>query len=257
MFDAQKLEKLISSPCSIRYYEELESTNSTAKEFALNGEDERLIVMASAQSKGKGRKGRRFFSPDGTGAYISLLLRPKISADKALYITAAAAVSVCKAIETVCGISPKIKWVNDVLIDGKKICGILTEGAFTPSGQLEYAILGIGINFFEPIGGFPEEIREVAGAVFNEKCAEDQSYQLIANIIDRFFEYYSELEKKHFYEEYVNRSLLIGKNVKIIGAGCEKNAIAIGIDEEFHLLVRLPDGRQESLSSGEVSAKLT
>ena len=130
------------------------------------------MLVAESQTAGRGRLGRSFHSPVGTGLYMSILLRPTFSAERALFITTAAAVAVCRAIEQETGLKPQIKWVNDIYLHEKKICGILTESSinFETKG-LKWAVLGIGLNLSEPEGGFPEEIRSVAGALFAESCA--------------------------------------------------------------------------------------
>ena len=137
----------------------LPSTNDTVKALAAEGAPEGVVVLAEAQTAGKGRMRRQFFSPDGTGIYMSILLRPKLAAEDALFITTAAAAAVADAIEAATGENAGIKWVNDVYLRGLKVCGILTEGALgLEEGNLEYAVLGIGINAIAPQNGFPEEI---------------------------------------------------------------------------------------------------
>ena len=129
------------------------------------------MVIANEQTAGRGRLSRSFFSPKDTGIYMSLLLRPKnYSAKQAVRITTMAAVAMCEAIETVSDEKAEIKWVNDIFVRGEKVCGILTEGSFNlESGLLDYAVLGIGINIYQPKDGFPNELSSIAGAVFSEK----------------------------------------------------------------------------------------
>ena len=129
------------------YFEELDSTNSYLKEMAAKGAQEGTIIIANRQSAGRGRLGRSFFSPEEKGIYMSILLRPDISLERAVLITSMAAVAVAEAIEQVSGIQTKIKWVNDIFLNKKKVCGILTEaGIDAETGTLEYAVLGIGVN---------------------------------------------------------------------------------------------------------------
>ena len=136
-------------------FDTVDSTNSIARQRAAAGACEGLTLIASSQTTGRGRKGRNLFSPDGTGIYMSVLLRPQASPQIALRITTMAAVSVCQAIEGLCSREPGIKWVNDIYMDGRKVCGILTETALAAGGRLEYVVLGIGVNALEPEGGFP------------------------------------------------------------------------------------------------------
>ena len=148
--------------------EETGSTNSTAAKAAGEGAAEGLVVIAGKQTAGKGSRGRSFFSASPQGLYFSVVLRPeKLPPASAVKITAAAGVCVCTALER-CGTAPAfIKWVNDVYMNGKKICGILTEGSFSADGRLQTVVCGVGINLAAPDGGFPAEIADTAGAAFS------------------------------------------------------------------------------------------
>lgn len=232
------------------------STNTVLKERAAKGAPEGTVLIAARQTAGKGRQGRQFSSPEGTGLYMSILLRPTMQAQEALFLTTAAAVAVSASVEEVSGRKTGIKWVNDVWIDGLKICGILTEASFDlEGGGLEYAVVGIGVNLTEPKGGFPEELRGVAGAVFSP--GEDTigaKSRLAAGILRRFWEYYRALPQRVFWEEYCRRSVVVGREITILGTDPQP-ARAIGIDEECRLRVRLSDGSERLLSSGEVSVR--
>lgn len=231
------------------------STNAIARERAADGEAEGLTVIASAQTEGRGRKGRSFFSPDGTGIYMSLLLRPDAPAEIALRITTVAAVSVCQAIERLCDRQPGIKWVNDIFIDGRKVCGILTETALASGGRLEYAVLGIGVNALEPEGGFPEEIRNIAGSVFSREDG-DLRAALAAEIINCFSENYARLTQDSFGQEYRRRCIVPGKRVTVLKADSSREAEALDVDDECRLLVRYADGSTELLYTGEISIRI-
>jgi len=250
------IQKLINhNEIRLYHYPALESTNVTLKKMALDGAVEGSVVIADAQTSGRGRFYRKFYSPEN-GIYMSILLRPDSAGFDATPITTAAAVAVAKAAENLSGKKTKIKWVNDVLINGKKICGILTEGAFDPeSRKPQYVIVGIGINAFMPTGGFDEEIKDIAGAVFDRIDAENKS-RLIAETINIFMEYYKNLSSKEFLEEYRLRSAVIGKNIIVFKNCSQFNATAIDIDDSCRLLVEYEDGRREYLSSGEISIKL-
>lgn len=255
MYDCKKIASALKSSCLVKCYDSVSSTNTVAKEFAEDGQKENIIVIASAQTKGRGRLGRSFFSPDNTGVYMSFLLYPDISPSKALYITTAAATAVCEAIEEVCELSPEIKWVNDILISGKKVCGILTEGSVDSNGKMRYAVLGIGINLYSPKNDFPDEIKNIADSLFDTEDKE-KVYELITAIINRFFGYYEQLEEKSFLKPYVDRSAVVGKSVRVLQNQSERIAKVIGIDEEFSLIVENTDGEIEHLSSGEISTRL-
>ena len=157
-------------PVYLQVQTEVTSTNTLLKAQAEQGAPEGTVLIAESQTAGKGRLGRHFTSPPGTGIYFSLLLRPHCTAEKSLFITTTAAVAVCEAIEQVTGLNPQIKWVNDIYLNEKKVCGILTEASVDfENGGLNWAVLGIGINIAVPKEGFPEEIRSIAGAPW--RCA--------------------------------------------------------------------------------------
>ncbi len=240
-------------PVRLDVRREVTSTNTVLKAEAERGADEGLVLIAESQTAGKGRLGRRFQSPVGTGIYFSLLLRPKCTAEQSLFITTASAVAVCQAIETITGLEPQIKWVNDVYLNGRKICGILTEAAIDfESGGLQWAIPGIGINIAEPEGGFPEEIRDIAGALFDGPCPVEMRSRLAAAVIDRFFELYKGLAEGRFIEEYKRRSFLTGKAISFSLGSDVFHGVVTGISDEAHLLVRLDSGEERAFSAGEV-----
>lgn len=242
--------------CRVETYGTVDSTNALVRHRATDGEAEGLVVIASAQTAGRGRKGRNFFSPDGTGVYMSLLLRPQMEAEKALRVTTMAAVSVCRAIERLTDRRPGIKWVNDIQIDGLKVCGILTETALAlTGGQLEYVVLGIGINALEPVDGFPEDIRTIAGSVFSADAG-DMRAELAAEVINCIMEDYPRLTTDSFAQEYRERCIVPGRCVRVLGPEDTRDAQALSVDDECRLLVRYDDGSEELLYSGEISIKL-
>lgn len=236
----------------------LTSTNDAAKKLAAAGEPEWHIVIASHQTHGRGRRGRSFYSPDGTGLYMSVLLRPRLDAESSLMITTCAAAAAAAAIEAVTSRAASIKWVNDVFLGDKKVCGILTEASVgLESGGLEYAVLGIGINILPPDEGFPRELEDIAGALFTRRDYKpDDSSRLTALILNRLWEYYNGLNNGSynvFFEEYKKRSMVIGKNVTVIENEKQTAAFAEDIDEKCRLHVVYEDGTRAALSSGEVS----
>lgn len=241
---------------NIQIEEEVTSTNSILKEWAIEGEPEGKVLIANKQTNGRGRQNRSFYSPENTGIYMSILLRPKLDINQALMITTGAAVGICRAIEEVTGASPGIKWVNDIYIQEKKICGILTEaGINLESKSLDYAILGIGINIQLPEGDFPEEIKDIAGSLFGKNSPEDTKNQLIAEILNEFYEIYQNLLSKEFLEEYKSRSILINREVSLIKVGETRKVKVIDIDKECRLVVKSEAGI-EYINSGEVSLKI-
>ena len=240
----------------LRVYDSVDSTNLVLRSLANSGAAEGTVVIAAEQTGGRGRKGRSFYSPQGTGVYISLLLKPKIAPDDATLITTTAAVAVSEAVEALSGEPAAIKWVNDVFLRGKKVCGILTEGSFDmESGQFEYAILGAGINVYEPDGGFPAEIREIAGSVLVSP-APDAKNRVIAEYLNRFLPLYRELGSAATNAEYRRRSFVLGQMVNVLVGDRATPARAIDIDERCRLLVEYENGRRETLSSGEISVRV-
>lgn len=231
----------------------VDSTNSYAKKLCggegLDGD----CVFALSQTGGRGRLGRSFFSYEG-GIYMSLILKPALSADSALFITTAAAVAVGEAIEKVCGKNPRIKWVNDIYIDGKKVCGILTEGAIGENGALDYAVLGIGINLGAP-DKFPEDISFIAASILDTKDSYELKAKLIAEIVKIFFEIYKNPASKEYMNRYRERSYLTGKTVEYLKDGEVHIARVIGIDDNAGLKL-LENGEEITLTAGEVSVKI-
>ena len=256
MLTAEKISKYLTEPITVSVFETLESTNRTAREFAA-GKREHLII-ARSQSGGRGRLGRSFFSPNG-GLYMSLLLYPQSDITDVSLITSAAAVAVSRAIECVADVKCEIEWVNDIYIEGKKVCGILTEGQMRSDGMLDYAILGIGVNLLPPTCGFPEDIASRAGSLFDE-LPTDTDNILAATIVNEFMLLYrSGLDKELFLDEYRSRSCLIGREIDVmrIVGGEMKSAVAVGIDDNCRLVVRYDDGTTEALESGDVTIRAT
>ncbi len=252
--DFMKIKKL-----DIHTYAEVESTNTLVKEQAVLGAKEGYTVIANRQTKGRGRVGRTFFSPSNTGLYMSLLLRPEeYGAKDAVRITTMAAVAVCEALEVVmedCEHRPQIKWVNDIFLGKKKVCGILTEGSFDSKGMLEYAVLGIGINVYPPEEGFPEEIENIAGYVFSSE-KEGEKEKLAAEVLQRFMTYYKAGKDSEYAEKYKQRNFVIGKEIYVLSGTGRQNAVVLDIDEACRLQVRYADGKEEWLDSGEISVQV-
>ena len=233
------------------------STNALVREKANQGCPEGRVIIACEQTAGRGRYGRQFFSPADTGVYLSLLLRPTAySPQQATCLTAAAAAAMCQAIEAVTGQQPGIKWVNDIFLRGKKVCGILTEAAVgLETGALDYMVLGAGVNLYPPTAGFPEDIQPIAGSVLERSCPEAKN-RLVGEFLNRFWYFYTHPECRAYLEDYRSRSLAIGQNVTVLSAGRAVSAYAYGIDDDFRLLVRYENGDTEALSYGEIRIQL-
>lgn len=245
----------LSDRLDIEVKPKVTSTNALLKQAAADGAREGTVIVAAEQTAGRGRFTRSFFSPGDSGVYFSILLRPRVSADAAVLITTAAAVAVAEAAEALSGQKADIKWVNDILIDNKKICGILTEAALNlESGALDYAVLGIGVNVYKPEGGFPEEIKDKAGAVF-ENRGKDLRSRLAAEIIGRFLGYYDSLSDKTFLDSYRRRCIVLNRDITVIAGNVTRNAAVLGIDDGCRLHVKYADGTEDYLSSGEISIR--
>lgn len=256
---AQEIEKNLAGlhgKLKIEVRNTVTSTNAVLKEIASKGADEGTVLAASEQTAGRGRFARKFYSPSDSGVYMSILLRPSFSCEKAVQITTAAAVAVAEAAEELTGRKTGIKWVNDVLMEKRKISGILTEAAINvESGTLDYAILGIGLNAYVPDGGFPDEISGIAGAIFSKRKS-GQRARLAALVLEKFFGYYEKIGSHDCLDAYRKRCIVPGREITVISADGSKPATALEIDENYRLRVAYPDKSQEFLSSGEISIKL-
>lgn len=264
-------EKLISSlhqeklPLpSVKIFPETGSTNTDMKESlkkegeASEGAEkssatlaEGTVYLTDCQSGGRGRQGHSFYSPKGMGIYFSILTRPKESSGNALTITTHAAVAVVWAVKELYDISLSIKWVNDLFLNGKKVCGILAEGKFCPA--LEYCIMGIGINLFTPEGGYPAEISEIAGSLFGEyqanRFSDFDRNRLMAGIL---YHYFSLCNVKEVLPEYRENNLVLGRRVSFSENGIEKEGVVTAITKHGELFLSLDSGASQILLSGEV-----
>lgn len=248
-----KIKSYLDREIKIIAVKEVSSTNDELKKLALAGERGTVLYVAEGQTSGRGRKGRSFFSPVGTGIYMSLLLHPDLSAEECTLITPLCAVAVAEAIERMTGVTADIKWVNDIFISGKKAAGILTEGAFTRKGA-DYVIVGIGINLAHPEGGFPEEIREIAGAV-TEK-AEELREELIAETVNRFMYHLKGIKSRDFIPLYREKLFFLGEEITVISPEGDYRATALDIDSDCRLTVKTSNGEIKTLGSGEISVKI-
>lgn len=241
-------------PFDIVVRKRVDSTNAEARRRAAEGAPEGTVIIAEEQTAGRGRPGKTFFSPASTGLYLSVVLRPTLSVDRAQFLTTAAAVAGSQAIEEVTGRQALIKWVNDIFCGGRKVAGILTEGAVDmESGRFEHAVLGIGVNVKPPAGGFPSSIADVAGSVYDEKAGAVRS-QLAAAFLRRFWDRYLHVADASFHEEYRRRCFLIGQPVVVTLNGSRVRARAVDLTKDFKLVIELPDKTRRELAYGEVAA---
>ena len=223
----------------VEVVDRLPGTNAALRARAEDGAPEGLVLIAQAQSAGRGRGGHSFFSPQG-GLYLSILLRPEIGLRQAVRLTAMAAVAACRAAEKVSGAELRIKWVNDLWRDGRKVCGILTEAALDmESGMLDYAVLGLGFNITAPPDGWPAELQDVAGALFDDAPPPGARAALASAFINEFWALYHGVPKPEYLPEYRARQALLGQTVTVTPRnGTPRKAEALDIDEDCRLVVR-------------------
>lgn len=240
---------------NIYIYPELDSTNVTAKALAEQKDAHGTVIIADSQRSGRGRYGRPFFSPKKSGIYMSLFLRPQLKPEQALLITSCAAVAVAEAIEKLYPLNVQIKWVNDLYVNQKKVCGILTEaGIGFENSQLDYIVIGIGINTGAVT--FPEELRQIATSLENESGISISRNRLIAEILNCLESRFETMTDGSFLHESRRRSILLGKEILVISANGTYPAKAAKIDDHGFLVIETSDGRK-TLSSGEVSIRLS
>lgn len=241
---------------SLVYYEETDSTNTRAKKLAEEGAGDKTLVVTEHQTAGKGRRGRSWVAEKGSGIWMSLLLRPQISPSSASMLTLVAALAVAQGIEKISGLDTKIKWPNDIVCDGKKVCGILTE----MSAELEtihYVIVGIGINV--TMTNFPEELKEKASSLCLLTGKTISRSPIVAAVLQSFEDIYAKFleagDLSTLLEEYEQK--LANKNceVTVLDPSETYRGVCLGIDKTGELLVQLKDGTINRVVSGEVSVR--
>ncbi len=247
--DVYGIRRYLTSAWEIETRDETGSTNNDAKARAAEGKTD-YAVIAESQTSGKGRLSRKFYSPKSRGLYVSAVIRPDLTVADCGKITAYAAIATARAVEKLSGADVKIKWVNDLQINGKKICGILTEGSVgLEGGSLEYAVVGIGINVLSV--KFPAELAEIATTVEDETGVRMDRNALAAEILNGLSILEEEINNPSTIAEYRRRSSLIGRTVTVNG---KFEATVTGIDDDYSLLLD-KDGEAIKFSAGEVSVK--
>ena len=241
----------------IDIYDELESTNQTAKKEAMMGEaGHGAFVIARSQTAGRGRRGREFYSPADTGLYMSVILKPQGTIHDSLLITTAAAVAVYRAVAQICGIQLDIKWVNDLFYKGKKVCGILTEAVTDfESGNIEFVVVGMGLNLYLDQENLPAELRNIAGALYETKEDAEQTdrNKLTATIVNELRKETADLKLS---PDYVTHNMIPGHQITITDGNSSRQAFALEICRDGRLKVREEDGQETILSFGEVSVSM-
>lgn len=241
-------------------FDALESTNTYAKQLALTGGGDGAVVVANAQTAGRGRIGRSFQSPPNQGIYLTVLLRPDLPPERLAPVTAMTGVAVCRAVERVCGARPLLKWPNDPVLNGRKLCGILTELSLeAETGALSSLVLGVGINVLQRAEDFSPEVRAVATSLYQELGEPVSRPALAAALIEELDQVYGALlagDTASYLSAYRAACVNLGKTVQLLTPGAlPETAEALDVDEQFGLVVRTGDGQVKTIRSGEVSVR--
>ena len=255
----EKVETLLPENCvvggTLLCFECMDSTNDYLKNLALQGGKHGTVVLADGQTGGRGRMGRRFESPNGAGIYLSVLLRPACLPAEAVDLTAWAAVAVCDGLKVCCGVETDIKWTNDLLLHGRKLCGILTE--LVMDGEQPCIILGIGLNVTQSRAEFDVlGLGEIATSLAAEGVTVERE-AVAASIIRSLDKMVAEFPhmRQAWLECYRERCVSVNKPVTILRGGEHYVAFALAVEEDFTLRVRRENGVEECLSAGEVSVR--
>ena len=247
---ALNINSKLNYKVDVKCFDTIDSTNSEAKRNSHKLTDTPLLFVADSQTAGRGRLGRSFYSPKDTGLYMSLMLKAKDDIKDIVCMTTAVSVCVTDAIKTLCGIDAKIKWVNDIYIDSKKVCGILCEAVTDEtSSKIKGIIIGIGVNISTT--DFPDELINIASSLGQ---AIDKNH-LCALITDNIISMYENIESRAFIEEYKKRSLVLGKKINYTEDGITKEAVAIDIDQNGGLVIET-ENKIKTLSTGEITIRL-
>jgi len=239
---------------TIHYFSEVTSTNDLAKEMASIGTKEGTVIIAETQTRGKGRLGREWASPKG-GIWLSTILRPKLSAKNVPKLTLMTSLAVAKTISQLLNLKTEVKWPNDVLINAKKVCGILTE-ANTKGDVTNFVVVGIGINANIEPHSLPKEVRENATSLKHELKREINREQFLRVLLEKMEHYYAMLTEGKFnpiLEEWKSLCSVLGSYVEVTSLEEKIEGWAIDVDENGALIIKLQDGTQRKVLSGDVS----
>ena len=232
--------------CSL---DEIDSTSDEARRQADCNMSTPALIIANTQTNGRGRMGRSFHSPANTGLYVSYLVKAKPNIADTVRLTTAAAVAVSVAIENVYGIKPQIKWVNDILIGERKVCGILCESFRAQTGE-RFVLIGIGVNI--STRDFPQDICDKAISITDSS---DKKYELAAAILGVLTDFYENPKSPEIIKIYKERSAVLGRRVRLTGNGEELIATATDIEDDGTLCVTLDSGETRKIHSGEITLR--
>lgn len=242
----------------VYFFESIGSTNDYLRELAENGAKEGTVVVSYCQTNGHGRSGRSFYSPEGGNLYMSILLRPE-DLNNLNLLTPAAAVAVFRAIKRVLGIEVKIKWVNDLYFNGKKVCGILAS-AYGFLDNNPFVVVGIGINVSVEESKVPEDIKGIYGSLLNGQLTSDEVSRVLPELAAATFEEYMNIYKNEdvskYMKEYKEYSMVVGEKVSYLSGNETINVDVIDIDNNGGLVVREANGNVKTYMDGEIRIKL-
>lgn len=257
ILDKKIIEEKTDNNIRCEVYDEIDSTNNKMKEYIYSGKREVDLIVADSQTMGRGRMGRTFDSPTGHGIYMSMLIKSDLKRENVLLITSAAAVAVVRTVRKLTGVEAVIKWVNDIYVGKRKVCGILAEAVSCGEQGID-VVLGIGINVSSSSDMFSESVRETAGSLYDSgRCGINKvsRNELIAGVVNEFHGIYRNIEEREFIEDYRKYSLVIGKNVRFLKDNAWVSGKAVDIDDDGGLIVDTCDGRV-LLNTGEISLRL-
>ena len=242
---------------SLLWFDSIDSTNTRARELARQGAPHGTVLIADHQTGGRGRRGRSFHSPASSGIYMSVILRPHCTPQQIMHLTCAAAVAMCDAVESAVGFRPGIKWTNDLVCGKRKIAGVLTELGFDNRGNVDFAVIGIGINCCQQEADFPEDIRSIAGSLTSISGQSIDRAVVAAAMMDALYRMDTELltGKAHILNRYRKDCITLGKEISLVRGEEIRHGTALDIDDAGALIVRFPDGTAEAVNSGEVSVR--
>jgi len=239
------------------FFPTIDSTNDRLRALARSGAPEGTVLIAGHQTGGHGRRGRSFHSPEGMGVYLSILLRPQCLPTELMHLTCATAVAMCGAVEAAAGFRPGIKWTNDLVAKEKKLGGILTELGFTPRGELDYAIIGVGINVRQEREDFPEDIRDMAGSLSMIAVKDIDRARVAAAMMDALHQMSTKLltGREEMLSRYRADCITLRRDMVLVRGDEKRYGHALDIDSEGALVVRFADGKLEAVNSGEISVR--
>ena len=245
-------------PDHVHWFDTIDSTNTYAKALAQSGAPQGTVVIADRQTGGRGRMGRSFSSPGGMGIYLSMILRPECEATELMHLTCAVAVAMCDAVEGVSGFRPQVKWINDLMAKGKKLGGILTELSLVPgTASVDFAVVGIGINCFQAVTDFPDELQNIAISLQDVIGNPVDRAKLAAAMIESLWKMSRTLlvEKSAIMTKYKADCITLGQDIYLLQGDEKHPCHAVDIDSEGALIVQYPDGARQAVNSGEVSVR--